>query len=613
VRCGALIVPERRGEGADPERTLRLPFVVIESLSAEPAPDPLVFPTSGGPGGGSLSALWYFLDHADWAGDRDIIVIEQRGDLAAEPTLDCPELHVAERVEDGALVTGAAADAQRRAQLEACRARLVEEGVDVTAYTSTASAADLADLRAALEYDQWNLYGVSYGARLAMTVMRDQPAGLRAVILDGAYPPNVNRFEQTPAGLRAAVDRLLVDCAADAECDERYPDLDRSLQKAFDRVEESPVTVEVKSPGDRAPVRVEVGDQELAQGLFDAFYDAGLVRVLPFLIDQVAQGADEVILPLAQQSIDVADHFAEGLDLSIECAEEAPFNDDALIDEAYAADDLVRHLDQGDLRSDCEVWAVPALGAGENQPVSSAIPTLLAVGGYDPITPLPWSEAAATGLSQRYLYEFPTMGHGAVWANGSEPCPAQIAAEFLTEPTVEPDSSCIARMPAIDFVTTADIDPTSAVYRLDSDLLRDRDPVQIGITVLLLLLLLGTVVYGVVYGLQWLARRRGEAPSGAVAAASAAAGLNLVFVGALALVMFNADPIVLAFGLPPGFWPLLLLPFLALATTLILIGLLVRAWMQRDSSLGHRVALSVAALALMGFAAWLLSRGLLTL
>ena len=34
---------------------------------------------------------------------------------------------------------------------------------------------NLADLRALLGYDQWNLYGISYGTRLALTTMRDQP------------------------------------------------------------------------------------------------------------------------------------------------------------------------------------------------------------------------------------------------------------------------------------------------------------------------------------------------------------------------------------------------------------------------------------------------------
>jgi len=46
------------------------------------------------------------------------------------------------------------------------------------------------DLRLALRYDEVNLWGSSYGTRLALGVMRDFPEGLRSVVLDSAYPPD---------------------------------------------------------------------------------------------------------------------------------------------------------------------------------------------------------------------------------------------------------------------------------------------------------------------------------------------------------------------------------------------------------------------------------------
>ena len=115
MTCGVLVVPERRTAEADPEKTLRLPVVVDQEPRGEPAADPLVVPTIGGPGAGTLSALGYFLDYADWAADeRDIILIEQRGDAEAEPTLDCPELDAEHRIVDGAWPTGADAAALLR-------------------------------------------------------------------------------------------------------------------------------------------------------------------------------------------------------------------------------------------------------------------------------------------------------------------------------------------------------------------------------------------------------------------------------------------------------------------------------------------------------------------
>ena len=70
-------------------------------------------------------------------------------------------------------------EAQRR-----CSARLLADGWNLNRFDSQHNADDLLDLVAALGLEQWQLYGVSYGTRLALQVMRSQPPGLQAVVLD---------------------------------------------------------------------------------------------------------------------------------------------------------------------------------------------------------------------------------------------------------------------------------------------------------------------------------------------------------------------------------------------------------------------------------------------
>jgi len=79
VVCGALLVPEdyERPDG----QTLRLPYVILRSRSADPKPDPVVF-TAGGPGYSSLDSVWVFADSL-LLDDRDIIIFEQRGNRYA--------------------------------------------------------------------------------------------------------------------------------------------------------------------------------------------------------------------------------------------------------------------------------------------------------------------------------------------------------------------------------------------------------------------------------------------------------------------------------------------------------------------------------------------------
>ena len=610
VTCGVLTVPARRSSDADPAKTLSLPVAVITSRSPI-APDPLVIPTTAA----GLSSLGRFFEHADWVdADRDVILIEQRGDAPAAVSLNCPELETRHFVVEGVLRTGAQARERRSAQIDACRVRLTEAGVDLAAYTSAESAADLADLRTALEYDEWNLYGASYGSRLALTAMRDRPEGLRAVILDGVYPPNINRYEATPAGFTGAIATLVADCAADAGCDQQYPRLEKDLSALLAQAAQTPLSVMVKDPVDRTPIRWDVTDTDLVGILFHALSDADVVRVLPFVIDQLGHGDVESLAPLAQRTLDDADRSIEGRDLSIDCAEEAPFNDDARIAAALAADPILAHYALSDgFREDCTAWAVPALGESENAPVTSAIPTLLMTGAYDPATPPAFSDAAAASLSVPYLFTIPGDARAPIWTDSEDDCAATIARQFLTDPAAAPDGSCIDAMPPIDFLTTADIDPSAGVSRIDADLVRDRNPLQLAIAALTVLIFAATLVYAALYGLTWLGRRRGEAPGGLVLVAATSSGLNLAYAGVLGFLLLSADPLILAFGLPSGAWPIVILPFAALGAAILLIVSLVRAWMQEEGTRFHRVVLTVSASASACFAVWLLVRGLLAL
>lgn len=595
VSCGWFTVPERRVAGSDPERTLRLPVVVIRDDSRERVADALVVPVSGEADGSALGALSYFLAGPDWVGPRDVVLVDMRGDLHAEPSLDCPEV-------DGAADVGA-----RLAGLEACRERLLSDGIDLAAYTSAESAADLAGLRIALGYGAWNVYGVSEGSRLAMTLLRDQPAGLRSVILDGAFPPDIDRYELLPAAATAAVETVLGRCRADRECRTQYPDIAERLEAALERSDREPLAIVARDPATGAPVRVPMDADAVAAELVHALAATDSARVLPYVIDRLAEGDADAALPLVQRRLDTGNRLSEGRALSIECAEELPFHDPAVVAAARATSTLAEHLTIDEQRAtECAVWAVPAADAREALPVTSAVPTLLLAGEHDPAAPPAWSDIAAAGLSRSVSFTLPHTGHAPAWHGG---CAASLARQFLDAPATAPKAGCIDRMPPTSFLSTADIDPTASVSRLRADLRTDPAPAQIGVAVSAVLLFVGTLGYGAAYAV----RRRWDAPAGAVFAAVSAASLNLVFVGLLAVVLANADPLVLSYGLPSAAWPLLLLPFAALACALVLVGLLVRAWMTDDGGLAHRVILTVSALGTLGFAVWLFVRGLLTL
>ena len=198
--CGLVTVPAERD--APDGRTLELAVYRVPSLSATPAPDPVVY-LEGGPGGAGVTLLVSLHDpdapdSVAFLRERgEVIVVDQRGTGYSRPALYCPEVWAARSAGDDE--TGAHA---------ACAARLRGDGVRFADYDSRESAADLETVRTALGIERWNLYGVSYGARLALTAMRDAPAAVRAAVLDSVFPVEVNGYADEPWTTWQALERI---------------------------------------------------------------------------------------------------------------------------------------------------------------------------------------------------------------------------------------------------------------------------------------------------------------------------------------------------------------------------------------------------------------------
>ena len=219
AQCGYLSVLEDRDK---PEgRRIRIFVTRAPAVSAMPKPDPIVY-LSGGPGGAGSFEVAFMVGHGINA-ERDVIFVDQRGTLHADPLLDCREFE--QYIYDGVSIPFAAASttAIAAASVKACHDRLAATGVDLAAYNSTENAADIAELRVALGIDSWNVYGVSYGSKLALIVLRNHPQGIRSVVLDSVSPPNNNIVEtwwSAPAGSFKAI---LAACAAQPACAAAYP------------------------------------------------------------------------------------------------------------------------------------------------------------------------------------------------------------------------------------------------------------------------------------------------------------------------------------------------------------------------------------------------------
>ncbi|MEL6317875.1 MAG: alpha/beta fold hydrolase [Pseudomonadota bacterium] len=410
-RSGYLVVRERHGDPAS--RRIRLPVVVINAKNPSGRP-PVLF-LAGGPGSSGLSAAAYPGAYP-WTTDRDFVVLGQRGTQDAEPSLLCEDYLEAlgsEGAGTSDLVDAAAA----------CRERYERSGVDLSAYHSAASASDIESLRIALGVDQWSLYGLSYGTRLALTYARDYPHGVASMVLDSPLPHTAVYDDESPGNYRDVLRRIGDACAASAPCNEAYPDVFARFDDALAGLSSKPWEIRFASGETRA-----VEPSELA-ALPGAWSPSAVARA-PRVMDAVARRDASVVAPLLKRASSPSE-FAWGMRLSVWCSEAAPKSRPG---SARAEAGAFAGLDGAVVPPEvCSAWNVRERPRRERRAARSDAPTLVIAGEYDANTPPQWAFLAAEPLSNGAVAIIPFGGHTETTNWGGDGCAMRIAAQFFED------------------------------------------------------------------------------------------------------------------------------------------------------------------------------------
>jgi pimeloyl-ACP methyl ester carboxylesterase len=348
--------------------------------------------------------------------------------------------------------------AQTLSALRACYDRLVGEGVNLSAYRSAVSAEDLQDLMIALGYERWNIFGVSYGSRLALTAMRDTPEHIRSVVLDSTSPVTGNDANFA-ADIEYGLNRLFAGCAADPACDAAYSNLEETFYALVHQLNDAPVALRPIDPATGEAFDVVLTGDRLVLAMRQALIRTDFIPFLPLTIASAA-GGDYALLTAGFATLPQNINFAWGMTYSVWCGEEVPFVTPQVLAQATAnvrpeirdaGLTLVTqfHLDV------CDFWHVAPPAALESEPVASDIPTLILAGEYDPATPPYYGEEAAQTLSRSQFFEFRGFGHSLLRAQSAETarprCAMQLVSAFLDDPLAELDGSCVEDLPAPRF------------------------------------------------------------------------------------------------------------------------------------------------------------------
>ena len=429
AQCGTLAVPLDRG---DPEgETIELAIAVVPALAEQPAPDPLVV-IAGGPG--EASTRFFVAVEAAFSRisrHRDILLIDQRGTGGSAP-LRCDDLD-----DDPFLAGGTDAEALVDAGVE-CLANLDH---DPRFFTTSAAVADLEQVRSALGYEQLNLYGVSYGTRVAQHYLRRFPDRTRSVILDGVVAPDIALGPDVALYSQAALDALFDRCAADADCQAAFPDLRRRLETVLDRLENAPVALTFDHPRTGNPMQVVVDHWMLAGVVRLLVYSPQSASLLPVLIDAAFAGDYRAVATHALIVSESMGDLAVGLNYAVVCTEDIPFATDVdlgALDDTYMGTAFLEITTRV-----CEHWPRGVVDDDLRDLVTSDIPVLLLSGELDPITPPDYAHRVAARLGNAVEVIGRGQGHGMLMVG----CSQHLMAEFVDE--ADPgslDLDCVDRM-----------------------------------------------------------------------------------------------------------------------------------------------------------------------
>lgn len=415
-RCGIVTVYEDRAAATG--RTIDLNVIVVPATGNNLAPDPL-FILAGGPG---QSATEEGVGLATILGEvrqrREIVLVDVRGTARSHP-LRCELASPQERM---AFLHWSLSDERIASCLEGLDANPAH-------YTTPWIVDDLDDVRHALAYEKISLYGISYGSRAGQAYAQRHPNRVASLVIHSVVAPGAP-IPLLPARYgQDALNRHLERCHSDEACRTSHPDPQADLQRALNRLEESPAIADFVDPSTGEVTQVTLNRDVFAGGLQFILYQASLGDRLPVVLSGAAEGDYGPFMELASLFADQLPHsISLGLFYSVTCAEDAPLiaaAGEEVVANATRGTFLARSTVDTDARV-CASWPASRLDDSYFNPMEISAPMLLISGDLDPITP--------PSLAEQAMQMLPNSSHIVLAGGAHSPandCTSNAIAAFL--------------------------------------------------------------------------------------------------------------------------------------------------------------------------------------
>ena len=440
ITCGELQTPEQ----------FRLAVVILHNDAEQHRSDPIVY-LQGGPGASARLHTDGIKSWLNWMRysntKRDLILIDTRGTGRSKPALVCAEYNQLNQQllrRNVSLVEELAQGYDVAAQCFASSFQ-TNSSLDYRNFSTQKSAQDVRALMAQLNYQAWNILGVSYGTRLALEIalqeqQTPQAVKLKSMVLDSVYPAGFGGVQTWPQVLDEGMQQFFNGCSAQQECIKKLSpssaanvvSLEQHFVQALRHLQTNPMPLTIKRWEGEAPVNFVVNDHRFLSAAFAAVYNPSDWPAIIDAINAVGSQRSDLLEPLVEPFINnsMTSDFNSLTFTAVDCA------DNPVLSEAEYTAALAKYPLLQEYTRDQWRYQLCHRLPSDSPLVRAApqLPTLILAGALDPITPVSWALSVNKQWPHSQLRVREKIAHSVL---GSDVCLLEHLDEFFNQPEMK--------------------------------------------------------------------------------------------------------------------------------------------------------------------------------
>lgn len=434
---GKMKVPERAAKPGG--KTVELAVAIFKCRSDSVSQDPLVL-CAGGPG---LSNIDDFVPGLTgglgnlFLNTRDVVIIESRGLKYSKPYLHVPGF---EQLQFSLLDKNLTADQTIDKYLDTLKVaynRFTAQGIDLSAINSLEISNEIAYVMEQLGYEQFSMFGTSYGTEVVQYMLMYHEDRLKSVVMNGTMDISIGgRHMHT--GLIETLESLFDTIEKDPIYSAAYPNLKRRFLDKISELNSKPETIQVKYWKDDQEYKVALNGNRIVVWLFHQMYTNTQIQLS---IHKIVNGDYSEIIANPGLIFPIPE-FSTGLSLSVFLSETSDIKaQDIPLDNEYA--ELVKGTSLSMFgpyfwKQAYNVWPVKPREA--LKPIDTEVPILLLGGKFDYLCRPSYAKQFASQQKNAQLYLFDDVAHSPV---DKGPCAIMMLKEFFDDPSKTPNSLCM--------------------------------------------------------------------------------------------------------------------------------------------------------------------------